>query len=461
MKRIHSDSYLCPWPGYPAAVVAGGFCFLSSMMALDSDGQFISRWEDLPKEGVSLGSGFPAVDALTGPVGAQAWQAYRHAGSLMASLGGSLEDLLRVHIYQKDKRFFPVFEKVRMVCEPRAPAPSSGIGVCDSSPDGKAWIALDGIGMAPGGWKFQNRRSVLRSSGSLPETSYFSQGIEGGPYIFLAGQIPIETAKPGKPAVKNFEDVPEEGRFLQVGRSHTDSRNGPIAAQSWFIYDHIRRILKGTDSSMKEIVNVTVFLQDMNDFPTFHDVHRHFFPVSPPALTVTEFKEVGHKGSLIEIEVTAMRPLEKLDRRSIAESGSLKSVCHCPLAVIAGPLVFISGQAGVDERGEAIQDLADLPAELRGHAAAISRVTGRPGAVFQAVRIFENLKAVLSGAGASLESIARIALYLEDFRDFMAFDVVCRHYFRGEKPSLACVTIPRVHPVPGTRMAIEAIAVRE
>lgn len=460
MKTISLNSLSSPWPGYPPVVVRGGFCFVSSTMALNDEGQMIFSWKDLPKEDAPEASGFSAVDALAGPVGAQAWFAYHQLESLMASLGGSLEDLLRIHIYQKDKRFFPTFEKIRMLCEAKAPAPSSGVGVCDSSPDGKAWITLDGIGIAPREWKFQNRRSVLHSSGSLPETSYFSQGIEGGPYIFLAGQIPIETSKPGKPVVRSYEDIPEEGRFLQVGRSHTDSRNGPIASQTWFVYDHIRRILEGTGSSMGEIVNITTYLQDMNDFPTFHEVHQHFFPAAPPALTVTEFNEVGHKGSLIEIEVTAMRPQCDVERGFITGTKSLRPGCHSALATIAGPLIFISNQAGVDENGNAVQDSVSLPKSLRREASAIARTTGNPESTFQALQIFENLRVILAEAGTSLESIARIVLYLEDFRDFVAFDSVCRHYFEREKPSLVCVAIPRVHPVPGTRIAIEAIAVK-
>jgi enamine deaminase RidA (YjgF/YER057c/UK114 family) len=198
----------------------------------------------------------------------------------------------------------------------------------------------------------------------------------------------------------------------------------------------------------------------MNDFPTFHEVHQHFFPAAPPALTVTEFNEVGHKGSLIEIEVTAMRPQGDVERRFITETKSLRPGCYSALAAIAGPLIFISSQAGVDEKGNAIQDFVSLPKPLRREASAIARTTGIPETTFQAVQIFENLKAILTEAGTSLEAIARIVLYLEDFRDFVAFDSVCRHYFDREKPSLVCVAIPRVHPIPRTRIAIEAIAVK-
>lgn len=461
MKKIYLNTIPTAWSGYPHAVVAGGFFFISSILALNEKGQLISQWDEFPQKEGRISSGFLGVDAVIAPVEAQASIIYNHLESLMASQGCSLKDLLRIHIYQKEKRFFPNFEKVRMLRESSDPAPSSGIGVCDSSPDGKAWITLDGIGIANKDWKFKSKREVLRSSGSLPETSYFSQAIEAGPYIFIAGQIPIQTTKPGKPVVKSFDDVPEEGRFLQVGRSHTDSRNGPIASQTWFVYNHIKNILEGAGSSIDDIINVTVFLQNMDDIATFHQIHCNIFKNHFPALTVTEFKQVGHKGSLIEIEVTALRSQHDIERRNVTTVNSLKQILHSAFAVIGGPLIFISGQAGIDETGKVINNLNGLPKDVWQHAEALSRMTGRWKVIFQVFRIFENLKLILAEAGLSIKSVARMVIYLKDFGDFPSIDAVSRYYFESDTPSIACVKIPRVHPVPGTLMAIEAIAVKE
>ena len=106
MKGINLDSVFSPWPGYPEAIVAGGFCFISGIMALNEEGSFISTWNELPAEGASLSSGFPSIDAVEGPVGSQTWLIYRRMESLMNSIGGSLNNMLRAHNYQKDKRFF-------------------------------------------------------------------------------------------------------------------------------------------------------------------------------------------------------------------------------------------------------------------------------------------------------------------------------------------------------------------
>jgi hypothetical protein len=68
MKAIHLDSVYSPWPDYPSAVIAGGFCFISGLMALNENGDLISCWQDLPIEGASIGSGFSGIDAMEGPI---------------------------------------------------------------------------------------------------------------------------------------------------------------------------------------------------------------------------------------------------------------------------------------------------------------------------------------------------------------------------------------------------------
>ena len=462
MESIHLAGVCSPWPGYPVAVSAGGFCFLSSLMGLNDDGELLSDWNDLPGEKRPFDSGFMLVDAQAAPVTAQSWLLYRHTRAVMASRGGDLTDMLRSHIYQKDKAYWPVYEQVRMAYEPDAPAPSSGVGVSAGSPDGNAWITQDGIALDPQSWPYPGGRRVPQSEGARPVTSFYSQVVEAGPYLFVAGQIPIDTAKPGNPLIRSFEDVPEEGRFLQVGRSHTDTDNGPIAAQTWFVYDNIRRILEGVGSAMEEIVSVTVFLQDMRDFGVFHAMHERFFTGALPALTVTAFREVGHKpGTRLEIEVTAMRGDQAFDRTTISVAGDRVSGAHAALAVKAGPLLFFSGVAGISAQGRAVTDVDGLTQPLQRQAAELARSTQRPVATVQAMKIFEDLQAIAYETGASLENIAKITLYLEDFADFRAFDAVCRHFLPAERPALSCVAIPRASPVPGAALCVEAIGVIE
>lgn len=455
---VRSSAVIGAWPGYPAAVTAGGFCFISGTLGLNDDGVLVGGWADLAGEGRALGSAFASVDAVEGAPGAQAWAAFGRARSLLGGCGADFGDVLQLHLYQREKRFFPVFERVRRLYEPDAPAPASGVGVGIGGAGEDAWFALDGIAIDPTAWQFGERRRLLRHAGEQASGSHYSQAVLAGPYVFLAGQLPLDHTRPGSPLVQGYDDVPEEGRVLRVGRSHPDFRDGPIAAQTWFTYAQIGRILEAAGCGLEDMVAVTVFLQDMRDYATFHRAHERSLSGARPALTVVEAREVGHKGTLVEIEATAMRRADGLVHRAVAPP-AVDSGAHCAPARLAGPLLFISGQLGMNPAGDALAHLPDLPRAVRPHAAAVARMTGRPAATFQAFAIFERIGEILREVGRTRSAVGRVILYLQDGRDLIPFDLTCRHYLPDRRPAFSCVITPRVGPVPGARLCLEAIAV--
>ena len=86
-------------------------------------------------------------------------------------------------------------------------------------------------------------------------------------------------------------------------------------------------------------------------------------------------------------------------------------------------------------------------------------MTGRPAAASQAFAIFESLDQVLREAGSALEAVARLIVYVDDLADFLPFELASRQYLPIDRPALSCVVIPRVSPVPGARLCVEATAV--
>jgi 2-iminobutanoate/2-iminopropanoate deaminase len=77
----------------------------------------------------------------------------------------------------------------------------------------------------------------------------------------------------------------------------------------------------------------------------------------------------------------------------------------------------------------------------------------------QAERVLLNLKAVLSAAGASLESVVKTTIYLVDLQDFGAVNDVYARYFPVDPPARATVQaagLPR-----GSLIEIDAIATVE
>ena len=83
-------------------------------------------------------------------------------------------------------------------------------------------------------------------------------------------------------------------------------------------------MLEDSKSSLDDVVSITVYLQDMNDYVTFHQVHTSFFSNCSPALSVTQFDKVGHKGTLIEIEADHQLTHHKIKHALQKEDVALK-----------------------------------------------------------------------------------------------------------------------------------------
>jgi len=92
----------------------------------------------------------------------------------------------------------------------------------------------------------------------------------------------------------------------------------------------------------------------------------------------------------------------------------------------AGNLVFTAGQIALD------------PVTQQVVAAGIAE---------QTKRVFENLKAILEEAGASLAQVVKATVYLKDFNDFAAMNAVYATYLAGDRvlpPARTTVEVSRL-----------------
>jgi enamine deaminase RidA (YjgF/YER057c/UK114 family) len=338
------------------------------------------------------------------------------------------------------------------------PPPSSGVGVVSLPGHYSHWYGITGIATLNESDSPFGARRILTplDHPDLPSASFYSQAVASGPLVFLAGFIPVKTNEPGKPVVMGYDDVPPEGRFLQRGRSHPDSRDGPIAAQAWYTFDEIRKVLSGVGSSLADIILLTVFLQDVRDFPTFHRVYRHFFPDRGPALSVMNYSEVGHRGTLIEIESTALLADGAISRRDIEWPGAAPFAA--PAAVAAGPIVFYSGVLGYAEDGTFPVSGRELAGEQREIALLAEPFEHARGTAAQAVLAIDRLRRLSHEAGGGgLEGIAKMCVYLRSREDFNLFETVRRLMGWSDLPASDFVVIPGPGPVREANIQIEAI----
>ena len=443
-------SPLSPWPDY---VTAGPFVFFSGQMGRTAAGAPITRYAETPDAGSRANTSYEWVSDMEAPVGAQAVAIYERYRENLRTEGSDLGHLLRYHIYQRDKHFFSVFDRIRRSYETAPPA-STAVGMGRFEPRDRATLCIDAIAVRASAAQNLGARTVMAGAAGQVAAATFSHVVRAGHFLFLAGQIPIDTSKPGSPLIRNYDDIPEEGRFLRVGRSHEDTRNGPIAAQTWFTYDLIRRHLEAAGSSLDHVLNLIVYLQDIRDFPTFHRVHEHFFRSTPPALTVIEVREVGHKGTLIEIEPTAILPTANIER-TVIEPRGWRAPAHMSAGIAANGLVFFSGVIGADESGRPVELSDTVRTELQ-RAGSAQKSNGTVYSV-QAAAAISALTRRVEAAGATLANIAHITVYIDDIVQFAGIERALEQAFGDRRPALTVLEVPAPAPVRGACVSLTAI----
>lgn len=82
-----------------------------------------------------------------------------------------------------------------------------------------------------------------------------------------------------------------------------------IREQTRAVIQNIARLLEAHGASLKDLVDTTVFLVNMNDFGGYNQVWAEFFDETGPARTTVAVHQLPHPLLLIEIKATAHAPL--------------------------------------------------------------------------------------------------------------------------------------------------------
>lgn len=83
-----------------------------------------------------------------------------------------------------------------------------------------------------------------------------------------------------------------------------------VRVQTRAVLENIRDILASVDATMGDVVEVSSFLVDMNDFAGYNEVYTEFFGDDPPARTTVAVHQLPHPHLLIEIKAVAYKPLQ-------------------------------------------------------------------------------------------------------------------------------------------------------
>ena len=104
-------------------------------------------------------------------------------------------------------------------------------------------------------------------------------------------------------------------------------------------------------------------------------------------------------------------------------------------AIVAGELVFTSGQIGIDSKtGQMVEG----------------------GFEAQAEQVLRNLAAVLEAAGSDMSQVLKTTVFLADMDDFNKMNEIYRRHFKEDPPARSTVQVARLPR--NARIEIEAVA---
>lgn len=112
-----------------------------------------------------------------------------------------------------------------------------------------------------------------------------------------------------------------------------------------------------------------------------------------------------------------------MDLRMIATDSAPRAIGPYSQAIVAGGVVYCSGQVGLDPANNTL-------------------VAGGPAA--QARQALRNLGEALRAAGAAREQVVKTTLFLTDLADFEAVNAVYAEFFGPCRPARSTVQVARL-----------------
>ncbi len=81
-----------------------------------------------------------------------------------------------------------------------------------------------------------------------------------------------------------------------------------IRVQTRACIENVQNILRGAGCELSDVVEITTYLVDMNDFGGYNEVYAEFFDFDGPARTTIAVHQLPHPHLRIEIRAVAYKP---------------------------------------------------------------------------------------------------------------------------------------------------------
>ena len=114
-----------------------------------------------------------------------------------------------------------------------------------------------------------------------------------GDFIFVSGT-----------SARRADNTIAGAELDSLGKMHLD-----IRTQTRAVIENIRDILNAAGAQLQDVVEISTYLVNINDFDGYNEVYGEFFGYDGPARTTVAVRELPHPHLLIEIKAIAYKPL--------------------------------------------------------------------------------------------------------------------------------------------------------
>jgi 2-aminomuconate deaminase len=83
-----------------------------------------------------------------------------------------------------------------------------------------------------------------------------------------------------------------------------------IRTQTRAVIENVRDILRSAGAELEDVVELTTYLVNMNDFGGYNEVYGEYFGYDGPARTTVAVHQLPHPHLLIEIRAMAYKPMK-------------------------------------------------------------------------------------------------------------------------------------------------------
>ena len=118
------------------------------------------------------------------------------------------------------------------------------------------------------------------------------------PHVKVVGDLIYISGTSSRRPDNSFEGVEVD----EFGTTNLDIRK-----QTKAVIENIRGILQEVGADLENIVDVSSFLVNMNDFGGYNEVYAEYFDYNGPTRTTVAVHQLPHPHLLIEIKVTAYK----------------------------------------------------------------------------------------------------------------------------------------------------------